>query len=52
MNYDKYGFPIFDDEWDDAQAFPQERPVIKESEKENRADKSEHEDKPKNTGLF
>jgi hypothetical protein len=42
MNYDKYGFPIFDDDWEDDKAFPQEvkdKPVEKP-------------EKPKNTGLF
>lgn len=52
MNYDEYGFPIFDDEWDDALAFPQERPAVEEPEKENQAIKTEHNNKPKNTGLF
>ena len=40
MNYDEYGFPIFDDDWEDDEAFPQEvkKPEVKEESK--------------NTGLF
>jgi hypothetical protein len=40
MNYDEYGFPIFDDDWEDDKAFPQEE------------NKSEPEEKPKNVDLF
>ena len=41
MNYDEYGFPIFDDDWEDDKAFPQEVKT-----------KPEEPEKPKNGDLF
>ena len=40
MNYDEYGFPIFDDDWEDSESTPKE------------VKKAEPEEKPKNTELF
>lgn len=52
MNYDKYGFPIFDDEWNDALAFPQKTVPVEESVKDTANNDIKLENKPKNTGLF
>ena len=57
MNYDKYGFPIFDDEWEDDKAFPQKIVPVEEFTKEQSGAKTiaghlEKENKPKNTDLF
>lgn len=57
MNYDEYGFPIFDDEWEDDKAFPQKTLPVEEFMKEHPGAKTiaehwEKENKPKNTGLF
>ena len=57
MNYDKYGFPIFDDDWEDDKAFPQKTMPVEEFVKEHPDAKAiaehwEKENKSKNTGLF
>lgn len=52
MNYDEYGFPIFDDEWEDDKVFPQKTLPVEESVKDAANTDIKLEDKPKNTGLF
>lgn len=52
MNYDEYGFPIFDDEWDNALAFPQKTLPVEEPVKDTADSNIKLENKPKNTGLF
>ena len=52
MNYDEYGFPIFDDEWEDDKAFPQKTVRVEEPVKDTVDSNIKLENKPKNTGLF
>ena len=53
MNYDEYGFPIFDDDWEDDKASPQKTIPVEEFMKEHPAAKTiaEHWEKEKKSKI-